>query len=110
MTRRLVLSCFLQERILTTNFLRCRKLPKALKEWQAYDDLNKKIDDFSECCPLVEMMSNSAMKDRHWDRIAQCTGHTFDRKSENFALKHIMKAPLLENLEDIEVRHDFVMF
>merc|ERR1712159_285920 len=36
---------------------KCRKLPKALKEWQAYNDLEKRINDFSLCCPLLELMS-----------------------------------------------------
>ncbi|XP_023932850.1 dynein heavy chain 8, axonemal [Lingula anatina] len=81
---------------------RCRKLPKALKDWQAFLDLKKKIDDFSESCPLLEMMANKAMKDRHWDRIANLTGHTFDLENENFALRNIMEAPLLESKEDIE--------
>ena len=88
-----------------TTFLssRCRKLPKALKEWQAFLDLKKKIDDFNECCPLLEMMANKAMMNRHWDRIATLTGHTFDVESDGFLLRNIMMAPLLENKEDIEV-------
>ncbi|KAK3736698.1 hypothetical protein QZH41_011488 [Actinostola sp. cb2023] len=81
---------------------RCRKLPKALKEWDAFLELKKTIDDFSECCPLLELMANKAMKDRHWERIANLTGHTFDVENENFQLRNIMEAPLLKNKEDIE--------
>ena len=83
--------------------VRCRKLPKALKEWQAFNELKKKIDDFNECCPLLELMANKAMKERHWDRIATVTGHKFEVESENFLLRNIMEAPLLEHKEDIEV-------
>ncbi|XP_064287158.1 dynein axonemal heavy chain 5-like isoform X3 [Passer domesticus] len=79
-----------------------RKLPKALKEWQAFQDLKKKIDDFTESCPLLEMMKNKAMLSRHWEKIAQVTGHHFDVDSEIFTLKNIMDAPLLKHKEDIE--------
>ena len=82
---------------------RCKKLPKGLKDWQAYIDLKQKIDDFSECCPLLEMMSNKAMQRRHWDRISSLTGYTFDVENENFLLRHVMEAPLLKFKDDIEV-------
>ncbi|GCB62030.1 hypothetical protein scyTo_0004192 [Scyliorhinus torazame] len=81
---------------------RIRKLPKALKDWQAFNDLKKTIDDFSETCPLLEMMANKAMMLRHWERIAQVTGHTFDVESDQFCLKNITEAPLLKYKEDIE--------
>ncbi|XP_070274744.1 dynein axonemal heavy chain 8 [Myotis yumanensis] len=81
---------------------RCRKLPKGLKDWQAFLDLKKRIDDFSESCPLLEMMTNKAMKLRHWDRIAELTGTPFDVESDSFCLRNIMEAPLLKNKDDIE--------
>ncbi|XP_043921456.1 dynein axonemal heavy chain 5-like [Protopterus annectens] len=81
---------------------RIRKLPKALKEWPAFNDLKKSIDDFSETCPLLEMMANKAMVSRHWQRISQLTGHSFDVESETFSLRNIMEAPLLKHKEDIE--------
>lgn len=87
---------------------RCRKLPRALKDWQAFQDLKQTIDDFNESCPLLELMANKAMKQRHWDRIAGLTGHTFDMESETFSLRNIMEAPLLKHKEDIEVFCCFV--
>jgi hypothetical protein len=48
-------------------------------------------------------MSNKAMKERHWERIAQVTGYTFDFEAENFVLRNIMEAPLLKYKDDIEV-------
>ena len=82
---------------------RCRRLPKALKEWDAYNELKQKIDDFNECCPLLELMANKAMKNRHWERMETLTKHHFDIENENFCLRNIMEAPLLQHKEDIEV-------
>jgi len=74
-----------------------------LKDWQAFNDLKKKIDDFNETCPLLELMAQKAMKERHWQRIEDVTKYKFDVESENFQLRNIMEAPLLKNKEDIEV-------
>uniref|UniRef100_A0A668AV41 Dynein axonemal heavy chain 5 n=1 Tax=Myripristis murdjan TaxID=586833 RepID=A0A668AV41_9TELE len=81
---------------------RCRKLPRALKEWQAFLDLKKTIDDFSECCPLLELMTNKAMMTRHWKRITEVTGHSFEVETDTFKLRNIMEAPLLKCKEEIE--------
>ncbi|XP_027744232.1 dynein heavy chain 5, axonemal isoform X6 [Empidonax traillii] len=81
---------------------RCRKLPRAVKEWQAFLDLKKTIEDFSECCPLLERMSDKVMMPRHWKQIADLTEHRFDVESETFKLRHIMEAPLLRYKEEIE--------
>lgn len=82
---------------------RCRKLPRALKEWQAFEDLRKTIDDFNEMVPLLELMANKAMKQRHWKRMQEVTQYNLDVESENFTLRNILQAPLLQHKEEIEV-------
>jgi len=81
---------------------RCRRLPKGLKDWPAYQDLKKKIDDFNETCPLLELMTNKSMKERHWELIGEITGHKFHIQNENFSLKHVMEAPLLKHKDEVE--------
>ncbi|KAI0213081.1 Dynein heavy chain 8, axonemal [Lamellibrachia satsuma] len=81
---------------------RIRKLPKGLKDWDAFLELQKKINNFNESCPILELMSNNAMKQRHWNRISAITGHEFKLDSDSVTLKNIMEAPLLEFKEDIE--------
>ncbi|KAL3309291.1 Dynein heavy chain 5, axonemal, partial [Cichlidogyrus casuarinus] len=81
---------------------RTRKLPKALKDWQAFLDLRNRVDDFNELMPVLELMTNPSMKPRHWKRIADTTGYLFDVETEGFALKNILEAPLLRFKEDIE--------
>ncbi|NWH66560.1 DYH8 protein, partial [Geococcyx californianus] len=83
---------------------RCRRLPKKLQNWQAFLDLKEKINNFREFCDLLEMMASKAMKQRHWNRIVEITGHHFDIESDSFCLRNIMEAPILEHklyIEDI---------
>ena len=37
----------------------CKKLPKALREWPAYLDCRKTIDDFLEMLPLFQVRATS---------------------------------------------------
>ena len=103
---------------------RCRKLPKGLKEWPAFGILKRIIDDLSDLCPLLELMTNKvstsvmfskwtrfrtgfgtgvqAMKARHWLRMTEVTGYAFHVDRAGFCLKHIVDAPLLQHKEEVE--------
>ena len=70
-----------------------------MRDWPAFLELKKTIDDFNESCPLLEAMSNKALIDRHWEQISQVCGVHFDVQNEAFLLRNIMEAPLLENKE-----------
>lgn len=43
------------------------------------------------------------MLPRHWQRLSDITGYTFEVDHGNFILKKVLEAPLLKNKEDIEV-------
>lgn len=81
---------------------RCKALPRGMKNWPAFIDLKKKIDDFWECCPLIEFMASNAMKERHWKMLEERMNFKFDMYDENFTLGYVMTAPLYEHREDIE--------
>ncbi|KAF3703904.1 Dynein heavy chain 5, axonemal Axonemal beta dynein heavy chain 5 Ciliary dynein heavy chain 5 [Channa argus] len=76
---------------------RIRKLPKALKEWQAFRDLKKTIDDFTETCPLLYMMANKAMLARHWTRLSELTGHSF----QDICISAVKERDIEAKLKDV---------
>ncbi|VDN95862.1 unnamed protein product [Rodentolepis nana] len=81
---------------------KCKRLPKGLKSWPAYADLEKTINNFNEKVPLLEMMTNKAMKPRHWQRLTNLLNYNFDVESESFTLKTMLDAPLLDLKDDVE--------
>ncbi|CAH8622829.1 unnamed protein product [Heterobilharzia americana] len=81
---------------------RCLKLPKALREYPAYDDLRQTLANFDQIIPLLELMSNPAMRERHWKRLSALTGHTFNVEESGFTLRSILEAPLLKYYDDVE--------
>lgn len=80
---------------------RCRQLPKAMQSWAAFIDLKKKIDDFNETCPLLELMTSESMKDRHWDRMNEVLNYDFDVNNPKTTLGYVLQAPLLEFKDEV---------
>ena len=68
----------------------------------AFTALKKKIDDFHESLPLIEMMTHPAMENRHWENLEKITNYTFNIDDE-LSLKSVIQAPLLKYKEEIEV-------
>ena len=81
---------------------RCRRLPKGLKTWEAFVELNKTIEEFLEILPLLTELSKPAMRDRHWKKISQLTGKEFEvEKFHEMKLRTVLEAGLLQYHEDI---------
>jgi dynein heavy chain, axonemal len=52
---------------------RAKTLPKALRDWQAYKDCRKTIDDFLELLPLVQALADPSVNERHWNELKALT-------------------------------------
>lgn len=91
--------------------LRCRKLPKDMQLWPAYIDLKVKIDDFSEICPVLELMKSKAIKDRHWVQMETLMDYQFDIDDVKTTLGKVTQAPLLNYKDDLMVWfYDSIIF
>ena len=81
---------------------RCRRLPKKLREWDAYKELRQTVTDFQDILPLLQQLSQDCMKQRHWAQIMEITGKSFNMEGELFKLATLLDAHLLEHKEEVE--------
>ncbi|KAI8924469.1 dynein heavy chain and region D6 of dynein motor-domain-containing protein, partial [Entophlyctis helioformis] len=79
-----------------------KKLPKAIKDWDAFTELKNIVDNLAAMVPLLDMMCNKSMQQRHWDSIMSVTKTQFNLDPDMFYLKNLLDAPLNDHTEDIE--------
>ena len=80
----------------------CKRMPKALREYEAFIELKRSIDDFLETLPLVQALAHPCMRSRHWRGLMDVTGRTLNVSSDAFKLANLLEADLLEFDEDVE--------
>jgi dynein heavy chain len=81
---------------------RCRKMPKKLREWDAYGALKKQIEDFQLVLPLLQELSKPSIQPRHWEALEKLTGAALRVDDAEFKLQQLLDAPLVENKDEIE--------
>jgi len=79
-----------------------KKLPKTLRDWQAYMDCRKTIDDFLEMLPLFEALTHKSMRDRHWEEVMRITGGELNLAEDVFKLQHLLDCNILKCREEVE--------
>eukprot|EP00884_Botryococcus_braunii_P007425 jgi/Botrbrau1/16684/Bobra.0317s0002.1 len=79
-----------------------KKLPKALREWPAFHDCKKTIDDFLEELPLFQALAHKAMRPRHWKEVMRITGKELNLAEDSFKLGHLLDCKLLKYREEVE--------
>ncbi len=81
---------------------RCKKMPKNLRDWQAYQDLKTEISNFMQMLPLLQDLGKPSIQPRHWQAITKLTGGTkFAVESETFKFRSLLDAGLLRFKDEI---------
>ena len=85
-------------------FSKCKRLPRQLKDFEAYLSLRQEIEDFQNVLPLLAELSKPSIKPRHWKEVIAITGYPLkvDQEEEIFYLSNLLDANLLEYKDDIE--------
>ena len=80
---------------------RCKKMPKVLRDWEAYHELKKEIDDFQEVLPLLMELGKKSIMSRHWKQVMDLTGKELPVESDFFKLQSLIDAGLNEYADEI---------
>ncbi|KAF8281137.1 dynein, axonemal, heavy polypeptide 5 [Trypanosoma cruzi] len=79
----------------------CKRLPKSLRDWDAYVELKKILDDFMELQPVIQELKNPAVVERHWQEIMRITGHKWRTDPDLFKLQNLVDANLLRVVDEV---------
>lgn len=82
--------------------MQCRRMPKQLRDWEAYTELKKNVEDFLDVLPLLQMLCSSAMRTRHWVGIQAAAGTNLDIASDHLLLGDVLNMCLQMNPDDVE--------
>ena len=74
--------------------VKARKFPKKLKEIYTFKMVESVLSNFKESLPLVVNLKNDAMKPRHWQKLMEVTGVTFDVSLKTLTLENIFTMEL----------------
>jgi dynein heavy chain, axonemal len=81
---------------------KCKKLPKRLKEWPAFGELEERIDGFQEVVPLLEELASPKVRDRHWEEIEALASVELHPHDPDFKLADLMAIDLIKHREALE--------
>jgi dynein heavy chain len=80
---------------------RCRKLPKKLRQWDAFAALSRKIDDAQKVLPLLQELSKPSLRPRHWEAVERITACALPVTDSEFKLSALLDAPLAARCDEI---------
>ncbi|KAJ3018931.1 Dynein heavy chain 10, axonemal [Thoreauomyces humboldtii] len=82
--------------------LRLKRLPKELKQLSPYNVVAEKILTFKDSIPLFSDLKNEALRERHWKKLMDITGKSFDMNPDTFTLERLFAMNLHEHSDAIQ--------
>ena len=73
---------------------KARRFPPELKDTATFKTVQAKLASFKDSLPLVVALKNDSMKTRHWQRLMEVTGVTFDVSLKTLTLSNIFAMDL----------------
>jgi len=82
---------------------RVKKLPGRLREYQSFEALKKKIEDFQLILPLLQELSKPSIMARHWEEVMEICGTEWDViGNPEFKLISLVESNLVDKCEEVE--------
>ncbi|KAL7701682.1 dynein heavy chain [Lotmaria passim] len=79
----------------------CKRLPKSLRDWDAYVELKTILDNFMELQPVIQELKSPAVVERHWQEIMRVSGHKWRTDPDLFKLQDLVDANLLAVVDEV---------
>lgn len=81
-----------------------KKLPKSVKQSDAFKGLDRITKDFLCTCPLISALRSPAMRDRHWQELMTIVKKQFPvpTMSSNVTIKQLLELELHKVANDVE--------
>ncbi|KAI3432720.1 hypothetical protein D9Q98_004263 [Chlorella vulgaris] len=79
-----------------------KRLPIALRDWPAYKDCRRTIDDFLNLLPLFQSLTHKSIRPRHWEGLMAITGRQLVLADDVLKLQHLLDLSLLAHRDDVE--------
>lgn len=81
------------------------KLKKGSRKWKTYGTykmVESEIAAFQESIPLLQNLKNDALRERHWKKLMEATGKTFEMNPKTFTLDNLFSMELHKFSQVIE--------
>eukprot|EP01062_Namystynia_karyoxenos_P079539 TRINITY_DN8407_c0_g1_i1.p1 TRINITY_DN8407_c0_g1~~TRINITY_DN8407_c0_g1_i1.p1 ORF type:complete len:4892 (+),score=1969.11 TRINITY_DN8407_c0_g1_i1:217-14892(+) len=84
---------------------RVKRMPRGLRDWQAYRELQDIVEEFLDTLPLLELLVSRTVVERHWNELSRICGVSLTPRAIDFKLRNMLAAKLTDHRVEIEELH-----